>query len=83
MATPPLPALRRLDGIDPSIPWDVITFRRRVTATSNIEITIDRAKLARALARRASANVGDKTSSLFGAIAAALVQDPSPESPND
>jgi hypothetical protein len=64
------PASRRRDGL--SIPWDVIVFRRRVTATSNIEITIDRAKLARTIARRASTNAGGKTTSLFGAITAVI-----------
>ncbi len=69
------PAMRRRDGLDPSIPWDVIVFRRCITATSTVEITIDRAKLARAIARRASANAGGKTSSLFGAIAAVILHE--------
>ncbi len=67
------PAARRHDGVDPSVPWDVIVFRRRITATSSVEITIDRAKLARVIARRASANGDGKTGSLFGAIAAVIL----------
>ncbi len=83
MPAPASPALRRLDGVDPSIPWDVIVFRRRATATSSIEITVDRAKLARLIARRATANAGGKTSSFFGAIAAVLVEDSTSESPSN
>ncbi len=75
------PALRRQDGVDPSMPevaWDVITFRRRVTSrasTSHIEITIDRAKLARAIGRRAAGNTSRKATSFFGAIAAVILAD--------
>jgi hypothetical protein len=80
------PALRRHDGLDPSIPWDVIVFRRMITSgssTSSVEITIDRAKLARAFARRARANSTRKTICLFGAIVGVILhEDLSSESQN-
>jgi hypothetical protein len=72
-----LPAVRRRDGLDPYIPFDVIVFRRQVSATSTVEVTIDRAILARAIARRASANTGGKTRSLFGAISAVILNEES------
>jgi hypothetical protein len=60
---------------EPDVPWDVITFRRRAEAGSSVEITIDRAKLARFIARRAAANASGKFTTLLGSIAAVILPD--------
>jgi hypothetical protein len=72
MPTPAPPALRRQDGDCPSIPWDVITFRRLAADGSVVVVTIHRAKLARLIARRAAVNATKTASSFFGAITAVI-----------
>lgn len=73
------PAACRFDGVSPSvtsseIPFDVITFRRVSSFGETVEITIDRAKLARSIARRARCNAGRRTASLFRAITAVILE---------
>jgi hypothetical protein len=79
MHTASPPAARRFDGVSPSVscpdvPFDVITFRRLSPTGETVEITIDRAKLARSIARRARSNVGRRTASLFRAITAVILE---------
>jgi hypothetical protein len=80
MHTAPRPAARRFDGGSPSastldIPFDVITFRRRMNDSSTVEVTIDRAKLARLIGRRAVRNVGRQAMSFFRAITAVIIEE--------
>jgi hypothetical protein len=76
MLDPASPALRRQDGRDTSIPWDVIIFRRSIAPDAHIEVTIKRSVLARAFARRATKNQKRRSASADGAITAVIVDGP-------
>jgi hypothetical protein len=78
-----MPAACRNGGVRPSappVPWDVVTFRRSLEDGSTVEVTIDRAKLARVIARRIRANVGEQATAFYSAITAIVHQaEPSAE----